>query len=210
MLKLGIMGTNWITDAFIEGALNSGEWELTAVYSRTEEKAADFAEKYGSTQMLFTDVKEMAESDALDAVYIASPNGMHFEHAMTFLKAEKHVIVEKPIFSTVGELETAHRTAREHGVFLFEAARHIQEPNFKILKENVGRVGKLHGATLAYMKYSSRYDSVLSGEEPNIFFASLFWRFDCRSWCLSALFSGFSIRRSGCCTLFCNENAHWC
>lgn len=39
-MKLGIMGTNWITDSFIEGAINSGEWNLTAVYSRTEEKHA--------------------------------------------------------------------------------------------------------------------------------------------------------------------------
>ncbi|MCB2802832.1 gfo/Idh/MocA family oxidoreductase, partial [Listeria monocytogenes] len=46
-MKLGIMGTNWITDSFIEGAINSGEWNLTAVYSRTEEKARAFGEKYG-------------------------------------------------------------------------------------------------------------------------------------------------------------------
>ncbi|WP_439444083.1 Gfo/Idh/MocA family protein [Listeria aquatica] len=169
MLKLGIVGTNWITDSFIDGATRSGEWELRAVYSRTMEKAADFAKKYGATQELFTDIESMALSDAVDGVYIASPNGLHFEHALQFLKSGKHVIVEKPIFSTVRELSEAHQVAKENGIFLFEAARHIQEPNFKILQENLGKVGKLHGATLAYMKYSSRYDQVLSGQEPNIF-----------------------------------------
>ncbi|EJY5200214.1 Gfo/Idh/MocA family oxidoreductase [Listeria monocytogenes] len=167
-MKLGIMGTNWITDSFIEGAINSGEWILTAVYSRTEEKARAFGEKYGDLTY-FTDIEEMGKSDALDAVYIASPNALHYQHAVSLLKNKKHVIVEKPIFSTVAELEHAHQIARENNVFLFEAARHIQEPNFKRLQENIEKVGTIHGATLAYMKYSSRYDQVLNGEEPNIF-----------------------------------------
>ncbi|EAD6942738.1 Gfo/Idh/MocA family protein [Listeria monocytogenes] len=167
-MKLGIMGTNWITDSFIEGAINSGEWNLTAVYSRTEEKARAFGEKYGDLTY-FTDIEEMGKSDALDAVYIASPNALHYQHAVSLLKNKKHVIVEKPIFSTVAELEHAHQIARENNVFLFEAARHIQEPNFKRLQENIEKVGTIHGATLAYMKYSSRYDQVLNGEEPNIF-----------------------------------------
>ncbi|EPD9051609.1 Gfo/Idh/MocA family protein [Listeria monocytogenes] len=167
-MKLGIMGTNWITDSFIEGAINSGEWNLTAVYSRTEEKARAFGEKYGELTY-FTDIEEMGKSDALDAVYIASPNALHYQHAVSLLKNKKHVIVEKPIFSTVAELEHAHQIARENNVFLFEAARHIQEPNFKHLQENIEKVGTIHGATLAYMKYSSRYDQVLNGEEPNIF-----------------------------------------
>ncbi|PDI72039.1 Gfo/Idh/MocA family protein [Listeria monocytogenes] len=167
-MKLGIMGTNWITDSFIEGAINSGEWNLTAVYSRTEEKARAFGEKYGELTY-FTDIEEMGKSDALDAVYIASPNALHYQHSVSLLKNKKHVIVEKPIFSTVAELEHAHQIARENNVFLFEAARHIQEPNFKRLQENIEKVGTIHGATLAYMKYSSRYDQVLNGEEPNIF-----------------------------------------
>ncbi|HAC2302993.1 TPA_asm: gfo/Idh/MocA family oxidoreductase [Listeria monocytogenes] len=167
-MKLGIMGTNWITDSFIEGAINSGEWNLTAVYSRTEEKARAFGEKYGDLTY-FTDIEEMGKSDALDAVYIASPNALHYQHAVSLLKKKKHVIVEKPIFSTVAELEHAHQIARENNVFLFEAARHIQEPNFKRLQENIEKVGTIHGATLAYMKYSSRFDQVLNGEEPNIF-----------------------------------------
>ncbi|EAD0062222.1 TPA: Gfo/Idh/MocA family oxidoreductase [Listeria monocytogenes] len=167
-MKLGIKGTNWITDSFIEGAINSGEWNLTAVYSRTEEKARAFGEKYGDLTY-FTDIEEMGKSDALDAVYIASPNALHYQHAVSLLKNKKHVIVEKPIFSTVAELEHAHQIARENNVFLFEAARHIQEPNFKRLQENIEKVGTIHGATLAYMKYSSRYDQVLNGEEPNIF-----------------------------------------
>lgn len=37
MLKLGIIGTNWITQQFIDAAAASGEWQLTSVYSRHAE-----------------------------------------------------------------------------------------------------------------------------------------------------------------------------
>jgi len=29
MLKLGIIGTNWITQQFVDAAIESGEWQLT-------------------------------------------------------------------------------------------------------------------------------------------------------------------------------------
>ena len=76
MLRFGTVGTSWITDSYIEGALDSGLWQLTAVYSRTREKGLEFGAKYG-VDTVFTDVAEMAQSDAVDAVYIASPNKLH-------------------------------------------------------------------------------------------------------------------------------------
>ncbi|WP_163652546.1 Gfo/Idh/MocA family protein [Listeria sp. PSOL-1] len=170
MLKLGIIGTGWITDSFIQGAQNSKMWTLAAVYSRTLEKASDFASKYQGEITPFDQIDEMIASDKVDAIYIASPNSLHFKYALKCLAAKKHVIVEKPIFSTVAELKQAHELAKANGVFLFEAARHIHEPNFKILKKELARLGKVSGATLVYMKYSSRYDKVLSGDSiPNIF-----------------------------------------
>ena len=42
MIKLAVVGTNWITDQFIEGALKTGCYELAAVYSRNIESASAF------------------------------------------------------------------------------------------------------------------------------------------------------------------------
>ena len=39
LLKLGIIGTNIITDQMLDAAKTTGKYELTAVYSRTEEHA---------------------------------------------------------------------------------------------------------------------------------------------------------------------------
>ncbi len=168
MINFGTVGTGWITSSFIEAAQLSHEFTLTAVYSRNEENAKILADTYGAS-MIFTDLEEMAISDVIEAVYIASPNSLHFEQAITFLKNKKHVICEKPIFSNTKELLAAYQAAEENGVYLFEAIRNLHTPNFKILKENLHLAGKVRSAILPYIQYSSRYDLFLQGEVPNIF-----------------------------------------
>lgn len=141
---------------------------MAGVYSRTADKAEKLAHTYQATNF-YTNLEEMAKSSEIDAVYIASPNSVHFEQAITFLKNKKHVICEKPIFSTTAELAEAYRIAEENGVYLFEAIRNIHTPNFQILKEKLPLAGKLRSTVLPYIQYSSRYDLFLQGEEPNIF-----------------------------------------
>lgn len=170
MINFATVGTGWITDSFIQAAQLSGKFHLVGVHSRTEEKAKQMADKYQAANY-FTNLEEMAKSEEFQAVYIASPNSLHFEQALIFLKNKKHVICEKPIFSNTAELEMAYRTAEENGVYLVEAIRNIHTPNFHILKEKLGMAGDLRSAMLPYVQYSSRYDLFLQGEEPNIFSA---------------------------------------
>jgi predicted dehydrogenase len=171
MITFGTVGTGWITESFIEAAKLSKQLQLIGVYSRTEGKAKKLANTYNAPKY-FTDLEEMAKSEELQAIYIASPNSLHFQQAITFLKNKKHVICEKPIFSNTSELEEAYHMAEENGVYLFEAIRNIHTPNFRILKENLHKAGSLRSTILPYIQYSSRYDLFLQGEEPNIFSAN--------------------------------------
>lgn len=167
-MNLGTIGTSWITEKFIEAAKESNLLSLSAIYSRNEETAKSFASKH-SAEAFFTNIEEMAKSSNVDIVYIASPNSLHFEQAILFLKNKKHVICEKPIFSNTKELEKAFQIAEENGVYLFEAIRNYHSPNFLALKENISKLGQVRSANLHYQQYSSRYDSFLRGEEPNVF-----------------------------------------
>jgi len=170
MLKLATVGTNWITESFIQAAVRSSQFHLTGVYSRVEEKAKKLAHTYNASHY-YTDLEEMAKSQDIEVVYIASPNSLHFEQTLLLLKNHKHVICEKPIFSNTAELEAAYRTAEENGVYLFEAIRNIHTPHFHLLKEHLNLAGKMRSAVLPYIQYSSRYDLFLEGENPNIFTA---------------------------------------
>ncbi|WP_042222160.1 Gfo/Idh/MocA family protein [Oceanobacillus manasiensis] len=167
-MRIGTVGTSWITESFIDAIGEVAGVELTAVHSRTSEKAEDFARKHGAGHY-FTALQEMAKSSQMDCVYIASPNSLHFEQAVAFLKNGKHVICEKPMFASLKEFEGAHRIAEENGVYLFEAMRNLYTPNFQKVKGRLDDVGEVRNVLLHRMKYSSRYDELLAGKEPAIF-----------------------------------------
>ncbi|MDU4624090.1 MAG: Gfo/Idh/MocA family oxidoreductase, partial [Enterococcus gallinarum] len=102
MIHLGIIGTNWITDQFVQAAHETGRYHLTAVYSRKLATAQSFAEKYGEVTCV-DDLTAFFQLEELDTVYIASPNSLHFEQAKQGILSGKNVIVEKPAFSTPSE-----------------------------------------------------------------------------------------------------------
>ncbi|MDF2624125.1 MAG: oxidoreductase [Kosakonia cowanii] len=168
MIRFAVIGTNWISRQFVDAAHETGKYRLTAVYSRSLEQAQTFATDY-PVEHLFTSLEEMAQSDAIDAVYIASPNSLHFSQTQLFLSHKKHVICEKPLASNLREVEAAIACARENQVVLFEAFKTASLPNFLVLKQSLAKAGKLRKAFINYCQYSSRYQRFLDGENPNTF-----------------------------------------
>lgn len=168
MIRFAVIGTNWITRQFVDAAHETGKYKLTAVFSRSLEQAQTFANDY-PVEHLFTSLEEMAKSDAIDAVYIASPNSLHFPQTRLFLSHKKHVICEKPLASNLQEVEAAIACARENQVVLFEAFKTASLPNFILLKQSLAKVGKMRKAFINYCQYSSRYQRYLDGENPNTF-----------------------------------------
>lgn len=168
MIHLGIIGTNWISHQFVKAALETKRYDLTAVYSRKLETAQQFGKEYGDVEYA-VDLKTFFAIDHMDTIYIASPNSLHFEQAKQAILAKKNVIVEKPAFSTPEEMAEIIELASKQGVFFFEAARNVHEKSFKKIGELLPLKNQILGANFTYMKYSSRYDQVLNGQEPNIF-----------------------------------------
>ena len=91
MIRFAVVGTNWITKQFVDAAHETGKYKLTAIYSRSLEQAQAFANDY-PVEHLYTSLEALAQSDAIDAVYIASPNSLHFPQTRLFLSHQKHVI----------------------------------------------------------------------------------------------------------------------
>lgn len=168
MLRFGTVGTSWITDSYIEGALDSGLWTLTAVYSRSEETGRVFGAKYG-VSTVFTDVRAMAQSDLIDAVYIASPNKLHAEHVRVFLENGKHVICEKPLSAHAADVQALQALAEERGLVYLEAIMFMHLPQRRLLEQALEKVGAIHMAKIDFCQRSSKYDAYLAGSLPNIF-----------------------------------------
>jgi scyllo-inositol 2-dehydrogenase (NADP+) len=114
-------------------------------------------------------MEEMAKSDVIDAVYIASPNSLHASQAITFMENGKHVLCEKAIASNSRELDEMIRTAKDHKVVLMEALKSTLMPNFKAVQENLGKIGTIRRYFASYCQYSSRYDKYKEGTVLNAF-----------------------------------------
>ncbi|MEK6265018.1 MAG: Gfo/Idh/MocA family oxidoreductase [Clostridium sp.] len=168
VIRFGVIGTSNITEWFLNGAAQVKDFVLTAVYSRSEEKGKEFAEKHNA-EYVFTDLNEMAKSDLIDAVYIASPNAIHSEQTILFLNHKKHVLCEKAFASNTKEVINMIETAKNNQVILMEAMKTTQLPNFKIIKENLHRIGKVRKYFASYCQYSSRYDKYREGIVLNAF-----------------------------------------
>lgn len=168
LIRYGVIGTGWITGAFIGGAAKAGKLSLAAVYSRTRERGEEFAAKYGAVSV-FTDLEEMAKSGEIDAVYIASPNSLHFSQSRLFLQNKKHVLCEKPISLNSEEAKRLIALAEEQGVVFMEAIMLLHFPFLKLLEEAVGEIGKISLAKFDFSQLSSKYPAYLNGRIPNVF-----------------------------------------
>ena len=172
MIRLAVIGTNWITDQFIEAALFTERYQLSAIYSRSIESAQQFALKYqtlATPPRLFDDLQALAEWEGVDAVYIASPNVFHAPQAIQLMQSGKHVICEKPMSANYAQAKAMFEVAEKHQVVLCEAFMSPHTPNFKMLKTQLNEIKPLRKALISFCQYSSRYPKYLAGENPNTF-----------------------------------------
>ena len=167
-IRFGVVGTNNITDWVIAGGRQDERFELTAVCSRTQERAEEFAVKHGIPH-IFTSLEEMASSPLIDAVYIATPNYVHAEQSILCMNHGKHVLCEKPFASNAKEVRLMIEAAKKNKVTLMEAMISTLNPNFAIAKERMKDLGTIRRYFASYCQYSSRYDKFKEGIILNAF-----------------------------------------
>ena len=168
MLRFGTIGSGWITDEYIHGAVDSGLWQLTAVYSRTEERARAYADRHGA-KLAFTSVQAMATSTEGDAGYVASPNALHYQHCKVLLEHGKHVICEKPLCAQAAKVRELQAIAAAQGVVFLEAIMFLHLPQRKLLEEALEQLGPISLAKIDFCQRSSKLDAYQKGDLPNIF-----------------------------------------
>jgi len=160
-LKIGIIGIGTIADIHAQAIRASVNMELHSAYSRNQEKASHFAEKYNI--QCFTDWNKFIEDPELDAVSICTPNGAHLDFGEKAAEAQKHVIVEKPIEVTLERAQKLISVCKKNDVqlaIIYQSRFMDNMQELKELLENNG-LGKLFMAD-AYIKWyrtQEYYDS---------------------------------------------------
>ncbi|MBE6811925.1 MAG: Gfo/Idh/MocA family oxidoreductase [Ruminococcaceae bacterium] len=167
-MKYATIGTSWIAQSYINAAKFTDLWELYAVYSRSDETAGTFSERNG-IQKYYTDLNKLSEDKQIEAVYIASPNALHYEQSKKMLLARKHVICEKPATVTTEEYIELKNLADSMGLIYTEAIMSMHVPALDILKEHIKKIGRISSAHFVFCQLSSKYPGLLNGTVPNIF-----------------------------------------
>jgi predicted dehydrogenase/aryl-alcohol dehydrogenase-like predicted oxidoreductase len=135
-VRWGILGAGTIAKAFALGVEQSETGTLVAVASRNLSKAESFIKEVGATgAQAIGGYDELLTSDAVDAVYIATPHPMHPRWAIRAAEAGKHVMCEKPAALNAAHASAMIDAARANNVFFMEAFKDRCHPQAHKLLE---------------------------------------------------------------------------
>lgn len=145
MIRYAVVGAGWISqEAFMPGVAQSGNATIAAIVTGDLEKAAKLAAFHNVPQVVaYADYDALLASDAVDAVYIALPNSLHADYAIRAARAGKHIMVEKPLATSVAEAEAMIAAAQAAGVYLMTAYRLHNEPGTLAVLDHIrqGHIG---------------------------------------------------------------------
>ena len=169
-VRLGIAGPGRIVRRVMKDLWKAEHIELAAVASRSAERGRAAAEAYG-IPLVFEGYERMAESDAVDLVYVALPHPFHCQATKLFLSHGKHVITEKPFALNAKEAREMADCAKRHGRFLMEAMWSRFFPAALELKRRIaaGELGEIRylsgsfSSRLAFDPKSRLFDLALGG-----------------------------------------------
>ncbi len=116
----GILATGGIATAFAADLAHVPAARVTAIGSRSGERARAFADRHG-VATAHDSYDAVLADPAVDVVYVATPHALHEENVLAALGAGKAVLCEKPLGLTALQTDRMVAAARAAGLFLAEA-----------------------------------------------------------------------------------------
>ena len=136
-IRWGILSTARINRALLDPIRQASRSELAAVASRDINKAQAYAAENGIPKA-YGSYEEMLADPEIDVIYNSLPNSLHCEWTVKAAEAGKHVLCEKPLVTTLTELDQIEAAAKANNVTIFEAFMYLHHPQTLKVKEIVG------------------------------------------------------------------------
>ncbi len=148
VLRWGVLAPGLIAADFTATVLANTNQRVTAVASRSPERAARFAARHGIDRVSGS-YEQLVSEREVDIVYVAAPHSEHRALSLLAISAGKHVLIEKPIALSAAEAEEIASAARKAGVFAAEAMWTRYLPQFDVLHQVIerGDLGPIRLAT---------------------------------------------------------------
>ena len=113
-IRTAIIGCGKVTDLHAKALAITPEADFVAVYSRSAEKAAQYAGKYGVRG--FSDIAEMISAAKVEAAIVCTPHPAHRDAAVTAIEAGANVLIEKPLAATLQDCDDILNAAKRAGL----------------------------------------------------------------------------------------------
>eukprot|EP00515_Schizochytrium_aggregatum_P008796 CAMPEP_0202075840 /NCGR_PEP_ID=MMETSP0964-20121228/4440_1 /ASSEMBLY_ACC=CAM_ASM_000500 /TAXON_ID=4773 /ORGANISM="Schizochytrium aggregatum, Strain ATCC28209" /LENGTH=411 /DNA_ID=CAMNT_0048643045 /DNA_START=48 /DNA_END=1283 /DNA_ORIENTATION=- len=120
LVRVGVMGTANIAQKHVRAIKPVDGVEVAVVASRSEEKAREFADKFGIPRAVGS-YEALLEDSSIDIVYVPLPTALHVEWVTKAAKAKKHILCEKPCALTGKELFDILQVCAENKVAFMDA-----------------------------------------------------------------------------------------
>jgi len=141
-LKTGLVGCGKVGHLHAKALLCTQDSAFTAVCDRE----ADRTEKFAATYKVkpYTDVEEMIRRENIQLLCICTPHPLHAELAVKAAKRGVHVLVEKPLASSLADCDAILRAAKASGVTIgMVSQRRFYTPCARVKQAIVdGKIGK--------------------------------------------------------------------
>ncbi|MBR9854002.1 MAG: Gfo/Idh/MocA family oxidoreductase [Algicola sp.] len=143
-IRWGILGPGKIAKKFVSDLLLVDDAKVSAVASRSLERAEDFAKEY-NVEHAFGSYEELIGSGTVDVVYVATPHNYHKDLSLLALTSGVGVLCEKPLGVNRKQVEEMVDASKKNNAFLMEALWSRFNPAIQRVKQLVdeGEIGDL-------------------------------------------------------------------
>lgn len=167
-LRWGILATGVIAKNFAETAARMPDIHITAVASRSIDKANAFADAY-DIPTRHVGIEALASDRSVDIVYVASPHSAHYEEMKLLIAHGKHILCEKSFTTDAAQAAEIYVLAKEKGVFVMEAFWTKFIPVYREVERILasGMIGEVRAVTATYgyvtARQARKFDPQLAG-----------------------------------------------
>jgi len=152
--RFGVIGTGRITRRLVADLQSTDGVEVTAIASRTSDRARWYADQYGIAAAV-EGYQLLLQRDDVDAVYISLPPSLHAEWSIASAEHGLHVLCEKPLAMSTDQAMSIHVACQTHGVRWLDATGWLHHPRTTSFCDWIrgGRLGQLGHVSVAVSFY---------------------------------------------------------
>lgn len=109
-IEVAVVSAGGAGRAHIQRFVKNPRVNLVAIYDPREEMLKEFSWLESAGGYTTTEYRELLEDNRIELISICSPDHTHVEYAKNAVEAGKHVLVEKPMATTLEQCEELRRT----------------------------------------------------------------------------------------------------